>query len=92
MDGDYLYVTNNMSNQIIVYDLVKDEASGEVSATLNGFIESPFFDSPATSALYGGMIYSVNARFASLPFPAEGEDDPSTFDEEFTIVATEARA
>jgi len=90
VDGDRVYVTNNQSNQIIVYD-VEVDTEGFVSiatATLVGTIESADFDSPSTSALIDGTLYSVNARFTTVPFPSDAEADLATFEEEFQIVAT----
>lgn len=90
VDGERVYVTNNQNNQIIIYDL---EISTEgfvaiVTAALVGTIESANFDSPATSALIERTLYSVNARFGTVPFPTDAEADLATFQEEFQIVAT----
>lgn len=88
VNEDRVYVTNNQSNQIIVYDLVADTEGTVtvVTATLVGTIESPDFDSPTSSALLDGTLYSVNARFTSVPFPSTAELDLATFQEEFQIV------
>ena len=90
VDEDRVYVTNNQSNQIIVYDLVANTegAVTVVTATLAGTIESSDFDSPSSSALLDGTLYSVNSRFTSLPFPSTAELDLATFEEEFQIVLT----
>jgi hypothetical protein len=87
---DKAYVSNNESNQIIVYDLVADTEGPVtvVTATLAGTIESPDFDSPSSSALVDTTLYSVNSRFSSLPFPSTAELDLATFEEEFQIVLT----
>ena len=87
---DRVYVTNNRSNQIIVYDLQADTegAVSIVTATLVGTLESPDFDSPSSSALLDKTLYSVNARFTTVPFPSTAEMDLATFDEEFQIVPT----
>lgn len=62
---DKLYVTQNLANQIGVFQL---QRNGRVlKATLLGNLTSPDYDTPATSALYGGYIYSTNSRFASIP-------------------------
>jgi hypothetical protein len=84
---DRLYITNNGSNRIYVLELSIDD-DGVVSADLVGSIVSELYDSPSTSALYGNeWIYSVNARFASIGFPGDGEDDLTTFPEQFQVVA-----
>lgn len=46
------------------------------------------FDAPTTCALTDkeDFIYFVNARFASIGFPADGEADLSTFDKKFTMI------
>lgn len=85
VDGDRLYITNNQLNSLLVFDLSIE--SGCISADYVGSIESDLFDSPATSAQYGAWLYSVNARFGSVGFPAEGEEDLSIFTEEFHVVA-----
>ena len=61
---DKLYVTQNLANQISVFQL---QLNGlVVKATLLGNLTSADYDTPATSALYAGYIYSTNSRFAEL--------------------------
>ena len=43
------------------------------------------FDSTATCDIVDDVVYATNARFASLPSPAEGENDLDTFNETFSI-------
>lgn len=85
IEGDRLYITNNVLNSIVVVDL--SVQGGCVAANVIGSIESELFDSPATSAQYGAWLYAVNARFSSVGFPGEGEEDLATFTEEFHVVA-----
>jgi hypothetical protein len=89
LDGDRLYQNENANKRITVFDLAKGTGSnGTVTAKYVGYIASPLYDSPTTSALYGDgyYLYSVNGRFASLSFPATGEGDLSNFTEQFTMV------
>jgi len=88
VSGDKVYSTNNQLNKIHVYDLEFDNEGivTIVKATLAGTIESALYDSPSTTTFYDGKLYSVNARFDSVPFPADGEGDLSAFTEEFSIV------
>ena len=61
---DKLYVTQNFANHIGVFQL---QLNGHVvKATLLGNLTSADYDTPATSALYDGYIYSTNSRFEEL--------------------------
>lgn len=93
-DGNVLYVTENAIPRISVWELapsVIDDTMSEptilppVQATLLGYLTSAEYDSPSSSGVYEGIIYSVNQR-ASIGIPAEGEEDLSTFNETFQIV------
>jgi len=85
---DRLYVAQNLLggegsvDSIGIYDL-----DGEV-ATFVESLTSSGFDQPATIALddAGEYIYTVNARFVSLPNPDPAEGDLTTFGEKFTMV------
>jgi sugar lactone lactonase YvrE len=65
--GKTLYVVQNFLNQIGVYRLAPDFASGELVRT----ITSGDFDIPTTIARHGKRLYAVNARFGTTdPQPA----------------------
>lgn len=91
IDGDRLYVTLNALDTIGVFDLAYDKTDTKeqvVTSSLFGFITSELFDACTTSAQYKSeYLYSVNARF-SIGFPAEGEGNLTSFDQEFSVVAT----
>lgn len=71
--GRTLYVVQNRSNVVTVFDLDADSTK----ATLRRSITDPRFDVPATAARFAGRLYLVNARFTS----------PQTPDTTFTAVA-----
>ena len=70
-----LYVTQNSENMIGVFQLTLDKETGLLAATKIGNLTSPIFDTPATSAIYDGYIYSTNSRFVSLPDIATPADN-----------------
>lgn len=89
VDGDRLYVNLNAVNQLAVFDLSRE--NGTVASTYVGYITSPLFDSPSTTAQYKNFLYSVNARFGTITgLPAATEGD-ATFAEEFSVVQTSKR-
>jgi sugar lactone lactonase YvrE len=61
LDGNTLYVVQNMMNQVAVVQLSDDLSSGEITGTLT----SPDFDIPTTAAEIDGTLYFVNARFGT---------------------------
>lgn len=63
---DKLYVTQNYANEIGVFKLDSNAANSTLAATNLGKLTSPDFDTPSTSALYDGYIFSANSRFASM--------------------------
>ncbi|MFI5566715.1 SMP-30/gluconolactonase/LRE family protein [Streptomyces sp. NPDC051740] len=71
--GRTLYVVQNRSNMVTVFDLDADSTK----ATLRRSITDPRFDVPATAARFGDRLYLVNARFTS----------PQTPETTFTAVA-----
>jgi len=71
---DLLYAAENSLNTISVWRLKSEE---NVSARFLGRIHSDDFDFPATIAIYGENICTVNARLDSLPVPDEGETSPN---------------
>ncbi|OSP39994.1 superoxide dismutase, partial [Streptomyces sp. 13-12-16] len=71
--GRTLYVVQNRSNVVTVFDL----DARATTATLRRSITDPRFDVPATAARFGNRLYLVNARFTS----------PQTPETTFTAVA-----
>ena len=65
LQGKTLYVVQNFSNRIAVFQLAPDLGSGSLTRT----ITNPNFDVPTTVALFGGRLYAVNARFSTSPTP-----------------------
>ena len=65
LQGKTLYVVQNVDNRISVVRLAPDFARG----TVTGSISSPNFDTPTTIALFGSLLYAVNARFSTPPTP-----------------------
>jgi len=63
LQGRTLYVVRNRLNQIAVVNLAPDFASGSVERT----ITDPDFEGPTTVALFGSLLYAVNARFGLPP-------------------------
>lgn len=83
LGGDKLYSTANFSNEVVVFQLAMDEATSTLSATSLGVVTNPDFDTPSTSVLYDGYIYTANLRLANhgdLTAPLEstvvGTEDP----------------
>lgn len=64
LEGRTVYVNQNFANSIAVVDLNGDLSAGVLRKT----ITSPLFRVPTTSAVHGGTIATVNARF-DLGFP-----------------------
>ncbi len=81
LDGQDLYVVQNVLNRIAVVRLAPDLLSGHISR----FITSPAFRVPATVAEFGSSLYAVNARFDVAPPPAPA---PTV---EFEVVKVEKR-
>jgi sugar lactone lactonase YvrE len=65
LQGKTLYVVQNVNNRIAIVQLAPDFARG----TVTGSISSPNFDTPTTIALFGSLLYAVNARFSTPPTP-----------------------
>lgn len=63
--GRTLYVVQNRSNLISVWDL----DAKATTATLRTTITDPRFDVPTTAARFGDRLYLVNARFTTPPTP-----------------------
>jgi hypothetical protein len=90
IDSDgILYVAENAANRVSVWQMSTTDGGGSVSASSLGYILSPTYDDPATCDLAGDVIYCVNARFNTVPFPSEGEGDPDTFAERFQMVGVD---
>lgn len=66
LDGQDLYVVQNVLNQIAVVRLAPDLLTGHIS----NYITSPAFRVPATVAEFGSSLCAVNARFDVGPPPA----------------------
>jgi len=77
---DRLYVTQNTENKIGVYELSFDKKL--LKATNMGNLTASDFDTPATSAVYDGYVYSTNARFVTMP-------DLTDTEAEFGLVVVE---
>ena len=73
-ENDLLYVTQNTANMISVWNMTASD-DGAIFVEQAGFITSPDYDTPATSALYGGYIFSTNSRFVEKPDIAEAADN-----------------
>ena len=84
---DILYAAKGRVNMVSAYQLSVD-AAGVVSAMHIGDMTSDGFDNLSTIDIVGDMLYNANTRSISLPFPYEGETDPSTATETFTIAGT----
>ena len=70
LNGKTLYVVQNFDEQISQIELSSDFLSGEIVRV----ITHPDFRIPATAALFGSMVYAVNARFDVSPPPVFGGD------------------
>ena len=84
-----VYVTQNNLQQVSVYEIERESPDSPPVATFIGVLTSDFYDDPTTSVVLGDRLYSVNGRFTSLGFPADGEGDLTTFDEVFTMVSVD---
>lgn len=89
--GNKMYITQNLENKISMWKISRGEGGVPVGATKLGDITSELYRSPATSVIFRGRIYSVNARFDTLGFPDDGEEDPETYDEDFDLVSVPLR-
>jgi sugar lactone lactonase YvrE len=69
VQGNTLYVVQNRLNQIAVFKIDADGASGELVDTLT----SADFDVPTTVAVFGNSLYLPNARFRDAPTPPPEE-------------------
>lgn len=65
LQGQTLYVVQNVLNQIAVVELKPDFSSGTIVDT----ITSSAFRVPTTIAKFGEALYAVNARFDTMPTP-----------------------
>jgi hypothetical protein len=65
LDGDTLYVMQNMINRLAVVDLESDLEEGDVVERAR----DGDFDIPTTLAQRGERLYVVNARFTTPPTP-----------------------
>jgi sugar lactone lactonase YvrE len=65
LQGNTLYVVQNVLNQIAVAELNPDLTSGTIVDT----ITSTSFRVPTTIAKFGDALYAVNARFDTPPTP-----------------------
>jgi hypothetical protein len=88
LDGDILYSVENSLNNVGVFKLDYSKKYG-VTAERIGDISSDRFRVPATVAMYEDTLFLVNARF-DIGLPAVGEEDLSTFTEDFDVVAIPA--
>ena len=77
-----LYITQGGENKVSIYTIKDGSTAPE--ATLLGVLKSDLYDTPATSAVLGDKIYS--AMSSSLPIPAPGENNATTFNETFSVV------
>ena len=89
---DTLYLAENINEKsesglISVWQLGKDD-DNQTTIELRGNLLSPDYDSPATWALDGDTLYTVNGRFMSANFLAGVDTEPG-FDERFQIVAVD---
>ncbi|MFN2194550.1 MAG: SMP-30/gluconolactonase/LRE family protein [Anaerolineales bacterium] len=74
--GSKLFVVQNFSNQVSVFAVNSKLTHGQLGAVLI----TPDFRIPTTAAIFGDVIYAVNARFDQI---APGEATP---DDEFEVV------
>ena len=87
--GDLLYSAENSLDTISVWKL---EGKKDVTAEFLGRISSADFDFPATLAIYGDYLCTVNARIDSLPFPdIEGGEGSEEYGENFSMSCVDNR-
>jgi hypothetical protein len=84
--GDLLYSCENKDDRVSVWKLTNETVP---SLTLLGHITNEEFDFPSAGAIYGDLLYTVNARLASLPFPADDEESPDIFDVDFYMTGVD---
>jgi sugar lactone lactonase YvrE len=71
LNGQTLYVVQNILNQVAVVELDSTLSSGEIT----GYLTSPYFRVPTTAARFGSDLYLVNARFDEIPGGGAMPDD-----------------
>jgi len=81
-----LYVTVGNTNDLYVYKVRSDVGCEVPHVSFVSRITNVGYDSPATSAVLGDMIYTANLRGATVPFGKPGEENPDEFAERFTLV------
>jgi hypothetical protein len=79
-----LYVTQGI-NQISVFNITMMDGVTAPTAELLGVLTSDFYDTAATSAVVGDIIWTANLGNTSA-LPAEGENDTATFNTTYQIV------
>jgi len=92
-----LYVTAGCSGSdrvglgnIVVFRIEEgSSANGPPNAILEGMIENSAYDSPATSAIIGNMIYTANARFATAPEFGSEVELSADYIETFNIIGSD---
>ena len=83
-DDTKLYVVQNDLWQISVFDVTEGP-----QLELLGYIQSIGYDQPARASILNDFIYTPNTRLYSLPLPREGEEDPASFNETFTVTGAD---
>ena len=89
--GTMLYSTEVKLNSISVWNINaqhnnNDNNNNKVVLTFLGRIASEDFDFLSSCAIYDNTIYTVNPRFDTLPFPADDEESPEYFEEDFYMI------
>lgn len=79
-----LFITQ-LNNAISVWNLIASTSGQSVGAFKVGEIISPMYRSSAISTIIDDYIYTTNLRL-DIGLPAPGEEDLSTFEEDFDIV------
>ena len=83
-DGsETLYITEG-ANQLSVFKI--EAGSPAPAATLLGTLMSDLYDTPATSAVIGDMIYTTNLREATVSLNSPDENNTDVFTETFGVV------
>lgn len=83
-DGTFtLYITQG-TNEISAFTITP--TSEGPTATLSHVLTSDDFDSSATAAVLGDWVYACNLRVNTAPLGQNGENDPDTFSETFSVV------